>query len=117
MALVQRPADGLRVPHGGHGPRLRLLRGQGGVPLPQGVHPVLQVGGQLGGNGVVIRPEADSAAHLSAELPDRGLGHAGGVHQAMAGADPASTALTAWEKEAHSSFFSPNRRSPFFVMW
>ena len=116
MALIQFAPQSLRVPHGGHRLCLCLRLGQRGVSFQKNVPVIFQVGGQLGGNGVVIRPEADPAAHLSAELPDRGLGHAGGVHQAMAGADPASTAFTAWEKEAHSSFFSPNRRSPFFVM-
>ena len=117
VALVQFPAKGLRVPHGGHRPLLRLLGGQRGVPLQQGVPVIFHVGGELGGNGIVVRPEADEGAHRFAEFPDGGPGSGEGLHHAMAGANPASTAFTAWEKVVHSSFFSPSRRRPFLVMW
>ena len=117
VAFVQGPAQRFRVAHGLDGRLLGFLRGQIGAKLQQSVPVVLQVGGQLGGDGCVVRPEADKAAHHFAERFDGGPGGIWGVHQAMARADPASTALTAWEKVVHSFFFSSSSRRPFLVMW
>ncbi len=115
MALVQLPADLLRVAHGLQGLGGGLLPGQ--AVLRQGGGAVLPVGGELGPDGGVVGAEADEAAHLVAELPDGAAGELRRGHQARAGVVPARMALTVWENSTHSSFFSSSRRRPLLVMW
>ena len=67
VALIQSPAQLLRVTHSQDSRRFGLLRGQVGVKFQQGVLVVLQVGGEFGGDGVVVGREADKGAHLPAK--------------------------------------------------
>ena len=68
MALVQLFSDFLRIAHGVHG----LLDGYvgGKAPRLQGGGVILQMGGELRRDGLMVRPEADTAAHLGAEAVD-----------------------------------------------
>ena len=109
MGPVQGPAHLPGVPHGGQGRPGRLLRRGAGVLQGGGV--VGQVVHQLRRRLGAGRAVADVPAHRRAPG-----GEISPLHQAMAGAAPERTALTAAVKVRHSFFCASSARSPFPVM-
>ena len=70
---VELAAQLRRIPHGGHGLGGGLLGRQ--APRLQSGGVILQMGGELRRDGLMVRPEADTAAHLGAEIVDGAAAH------------------------------------------